>query len=173
MQDAATYDELMLFAALRQRDTPIADLARVLACWLAVVVLLQGFAALQALVRGPAHRHLPGLVEQRAQAAADLAVHRPADMQARLGVELQAHLRAHLQAHESGEAHHHLADEVSVPADNEAALDAAACVLMAALAALAVSYAWPARRAGGAPLATSAWAFTELVVSPPRRPPRG
>jgi hypothetical protein len=38
----------MLLAALRQRNTTLADLARVLACWLVVVLLVQGFAALQA-----------------------------------------------------------------------------------------------------------------------------
>ena len=147
----------MLFAALRQRDTPIANLARLLACWLVVILLAQGLSALQTLVRGPAHRHLP--VAQGIVAVAE--------------VRLPDHHRAHALAHESGQAHHHAADVVAVPADSEAGLDAAACVLMAALAPLAVNYAWPARHMRAAPVATEAWALTEHDSPAPRRPPRG
>ena len=38
-----------------------ADLARVLACWLAVIVFLLGIGAAQALGRGPLHRHVESL----------------------------------------------------------------------------------------------------------------
>jgi hypothetical protein len=45
-----------LTIAPRPRSTA-ADLLRVLACWLAALLLLQGVAAAQALGRGPLHRH--------------------------------------------------------------------------------------------------------------------
>jgi len=143
----------MVFAALRRRDTPVADLARVLACWLAVILLAQGLAALQTLVRGPAHRHV---------AASPAPEWAPT-----------AHPTTHALSHALGEAHHHAADEVAVPAGTEAGLDAAACVLMAALAALAVSYGWAASTTRGGRAMSVAWALAENEPPPPRRPPRG
>jgi hypothetical protein len=142
----------MVLAALRRRDTPVADLARVLACWMAVILLAQGLAALQALVRGPAHRHLA------VSSAPEWAP--------------TVHATTHALSHALGEAHHHAADEVAVPAGTEAGLDAAACVLMAALAALAVSYGWAASAARGGRAMSVSWALAENEPSPPRRPPR-
>lgn len=138
----------MLLAALRRRDTPVGDLARVLAAWLVVILLAQGLAALQTLVRGPAHRHL---------SAAGAAASHP----------------AHDRAHALGQAHHHAAGELAVPADAEAGLDAAAWVLMAALAAVAVSYEWAHRGLQSAAMTSIPWAFAEREEPPPRRPPRG
>ena len=148
----------MPLAMLRQPDTAIADLARALACWLVVVLLLQGQAALLTQVHGPAHRHLPQLTSQLMQAADE------------------AH-EAHRLAHERGQAHHHGAGEVVVPASGDAtldaALDAAACVLLASLLPLAMSHAFAARRGRMAFNAAAVWAFVEGHASPPRRPPRG
>ena len=44
----------------RARSTA-ADVARLLACWLAVILLLQGIGAAHALGRGPFHRHVESL----------------------------------------------------------------------------------------------------------------
>ncbi len=162
----------MLLAALRRHDAPAADLARVLACWLAVILLVQGLAALQTLVRGPAHRHLSGAAMSAVgSVAADLASH-AASKQAPKHAS-NPHATAHALSHALGEAHHHAANEVAVPAGAEAGLDAAACVLLAALAALAVSYGWAARAARGGPAVSVAWALAENQPPPPRRPPRG
>lgn len=158
----------MLLAALRRRDTPAADLARVLACWLAVILLVQGLAALQTLVRGPAHRHL-ALSTSPLPAAAGWS-HAAEQSPSPSATPESA---THEMSHALGEAHHHAADEVAVPAGGEAALDAAACVLMAALAALAVSYGWAASAARGGPAVSVAWALAENEPPPPRRPPRG
>ncbi len=163
----------MFFAVLRQRDTLAADLARLLACWLVVILLAQGLAALQTLVRGPAHRHAP--VSQDVMASLEVRVpdHHGARSLTHSQTHSQTHTLAHTLTHARGEVHHHAADEVALPADGEAGLDAAACVLMATLAALAVKHAWPACPARVAPLAAPAWAFSEHDPSPPRRPPRG
>lgn len=144
----------MLLAALRRRDEPAADLARVLACWLVVILVAQGLAALQTLVRGPAHRHLDHAEVPAVSPAA-------------------THPMSHAMSHALGEPHHHAADEVALPAGPQAGLDAAAWVLLAALAALAVSYGWAARAAGSGPVASMAWALAEYQPPPPRRPPRG
>lgn len=44
----------------RYRST-VADMARLLACWLAAILLAQGIGAAQAVGRGPLHRHVEGL----------------------------------------------------------------------------------------------------------------
>jgi hypothetical protein len=162
-----------MLAALRQRDTAAADLARVLAAWLAVVLLVQAQAALLTLVRGPAHRHVPAAAVQRPvwsvlPVLAHHAAATPDDGRAQ-------HAALHRLAHERGDPHHHAAgDEVALPAEAASALDAAACVLMAALAPLAMRYAWPACAArAAAPVATAGWALLEQDAAPPRRPPRG
>lgn len=162
----AAYDPFEMLAALRRHHDPAADLARVLACWLVVILFVQGLAALQALVRGPAHRHVTS-------GAWDPAAHPAADAAAQARAHAEAHADAHAQAHARGEAHHHAADEVAVPAGTEAGLDAAACVLIAVLAALAVNYGWAARAGAGVPAVSAAWAFVENDLPPPRRPPRG
>lgn len=153
----------MVFAALRRRDTPVADLARVLACWLMVILLVQGQAALQTLVRGPAHRHV-AQVAHGADAAPGISA---------LATQAFKPVTAHALSHALGEAHHHAADEVAVPEGAETALDAAACVLLAALAALAVSYGWAASAGRSGPVVSVAWALAENEPTPPRRPPRG
>ena len=136
-----------MFTALRQRNSTRADLARLLAGWLVAVLLLQGQAALLALVHGPAHRHV----------ATSLGAADP----------------AHWEAHQRTQAHHPGAEAGVVPADAEAALDAAACVLAAALAPLAVAYGWVPPVALTSRLgATAAWAFVDSITSPPRKPPR-
>ena len=156
---AATYHQAIPLALLRQPDTAIADLARALACWLIVILLLQGQVALLTQVHGPAHRHLPQLTPQ-------------------LMLATDEEHEAHLLAHERGQAHHHGAGEVVVPASGDATLDAtldaAAVVLLASLVPLAMSHAFAAPRARMAfNAAAAAWAFVEGHASLPRRPPRG
>lgn len=144
-----------MLAAVRRSDTIAADLGRVLACWLVVVLLAQAQAALQALVHGPSHRHAAvaaGFMTTTATARADAE---------------------HDLAHARGEAHHHAVGEALLPADGEAALDTAACVLMAALVPLAAQHAWPACAGRTALVAAPAWALREAGRAPPRRPPRG
>lgn len=179
----------MLLAALRRRDTPTGDLARVLAAWLMVILLVQGLAALQTLVRGPAHRHVVAagfgatVPAREPMAAADPARDLvPSPVQVRVGDSMRHGPRlegaavsaaSHERAHALGQPHHHGPGEPTLPADAEAGLDAAACVLMAALAAVAVSYRWAPRMLPGASVASVPWSFAEREVPPPRRPPRG
>jgi hypothetical protein len=138
---------MAMLLAPRRRSTA-ADLLRVLACWLALTLGLQGLAAAQALGRGPLHLHrdLP-------RGAAPAAHHH----------------------HDGAEQHHHGPGDLSVvaldPVDD--AFDAAAFALAAALALLALG-AWPAavvqRRH---PLQTRApWAWCTADPLPRRRPPR-
>jgi hypothetical protein len=135
-----------MFAALRHSDSTAARLGRVLAGWLVVILLVQGSTALRAMVNGPAHRHLA-----TAQATPDAA---------------------HERAHAQGMSHHHDAATVLLPADGEVALDTAACVLMAALAPMAMSFAWPGQLAPLVHAAAAPWALLERDSAPPRRPPR-
>lgn len=95
--------------AARPRSTA-ADLLRLLALWLAVILLVQGFGAAQALGAGPLHRHTPR------------------------GPEV-----AHAHAHATGERHHHAAADRSVVLDGDIAdaLEAAASALVFALALMA------------------------------------
>ena len=172
----------MLLASLRRRNTIVADLARVLVGWLVVILLVQGQAALLALVHGPAHRHV-SLAPSSAEASHDLSRHAmsrlPSDWSTfapkrsgiRLGSGPAAHV-SHHEAHEQGRAHHHGPGELSLPADGEATLDAAACVLAGALAPLIVAYCWLPPHAVGAFNAAAAWAFLARTTSPPRKPPR-
>jgi hypothetical protein len=147
-----------MFAALHRDEGTAAELARVLAAWLIVVLLLQGLAALQTLVRGPVHRHAPGASVWPSPTQAGPA----------------ARAWAHAEAHRRGDAHHHAAgDPVPLPADGEAALDTAACVLLAVLAPLAASLAWLLCGVRAAPAATAPWAWLDHRPVPPRPPPRG
>lgn len=158
--------------ALRRRNTVPSDLARALAMWLVVVLLVQAHAALQTLVRGPAHRHAPASVVHRPLLTLlPLLTHRGVD-----GPQagLDDRQVQHQLAHERGQAHHHAGDEVALPAEGVAALDAAACVLMATLAPLAAHFAWPAvGTARTRPVAAAGWAWLDRSPAPPRRPPRG
>ena len=150
-------------AAPRPRDRVAAELARVLVGWLVVILLVQGQAALQTLVRGPAHRHVAALLaEERGPPSFS---HRVADVD-------EVRRAWHRSAHERGDAHHHANDELALPAEAEAALDTAACALMAALVPLVVHYGWPACAARARPVAGAAWALRETDPAPPRRPPR-
>lgn len=124
-----------------------ADLLRLLAVWLAAIVLAQGIAAAQALGRGPLHRHAPALAA------------------------------AHGHHHDAAERHHHAAAEAGVLAVTvgaaEPAFDSAAFALVAALALMALSswrVAVDARRhvRHAAPL--RAWRST--TTAPLLKPPR-
>lgn len=169
-----------MLAALRRRDSAAAALARVLACWLAVVLLVQAHAALQTLVRGPAHRHAPASVQAQVlpvfthPAAGGGVAHRLGNAAADpLAQELASRL-THQLAHQRGDAHHHVADAMLLPAaDGQVGLDTAACVLLAALAPLAVHHPpWPSCVLRAAPLAGALWALLERDQAPPRHPPR-
>jgi hypothetical protein len=124
-----------------------ADLMRLVAAWLAVILLVQGLAAGRALGTGPLHRH--------GNATA---------------------VRAHDATHHHGgaERHHHRAGDASVAPDAaEPALDSAA--LVAALALLAFALAsWriaPDTRRHTRPVAPR---FDWRSTAPPPllRPPR-
>jgi hypothetical protein len=145
----------MRLAALHQRNCTAGDLARLLAAWLVVVLLLQGMAALRTLVSGPAHRHLPVAAAWAGEPAAS------------------SQTDAHQLVHEQGLAHYHGSERVVVPADGEAALDAATFLLLMALLPLAMNFAWRPVRVRTAMWPTLGWALIEGRYSPPRRPPRG
>jgi hypothetical protein len=137
----------MLLAVLRHRRGTAADLARLIALWLAVVVLVQGLAATLSLVRGPAHRH------------AEVTLSRLGD--------------AHALNHARGQVHHHdHAADLAVPLDGHA-LDVAALLLLGALVMLAVVHGFVPHLARGPLRAAPAWAALALVSDPPRKPPRG
>lgn len=101
-----------MLLAPRHRSTA-ADLARLLACWLAAILLMQGIGAAQALGRGPLHRHVESL-------AAALHHH-------------DASERHHHAAHD--------ASVVAVAGAQEPAFDAGAFALVAALALMALASA--------------------------------
>lgn len=135
-----------MMLAPRPRSTA-ADLVRVLACWLAVIVLLQGLGAAQALGRGPLHRHAEGLTA---------APH---------------------HQHDAAERHQHDAQDLSVlkvanAQDN--AVDVGAFALVAALALMALGIAHvrrDTRRHVWRPAPAWAWRahLPLLVLKPPRR----
>jgi len=159
-----------MLAALRQRHTPSSDLARVLACWLALILLVQAQAALLSLVHGPAHRHAA------TAGLASAATPAPTGIEALVQGPAQAHAQAnaHARAHEAGEPHHHAPADVALPADGDAALDDA--VALAWLAVLPARGAGP-RQPNALPehalVARAGWALVEHRSLPPRRPPRG
>ena len=127
------------------RNSTAADLLRVAAVWLALILGLQGIAAAQALGLGPLHLH-----------------------------RQTAPVLPHTHHHVDAERHHHAAlDDSVMAAADEGAFDAVAFALAAALAlmALAVTRASPdARRTVWR--AAPAWAWR--VHRPPilRKPPR-
>jgi hypothetical protein len=91
-------------------NSTAADLMRLLAAWLAAILLVQGLAAGLALGAGPLHRHHGSTT-------------------------VRAHDEHH--HHDGAERHHHRADEGSVVPSAEPTLDAAAFALVAALMLLA------------------------------------
>ncbi|MES2956914.1 MAG: hypothetical protein V4792_01940 [Pseudomonadota bacterium] len=133
-----------MLLAPRARST-LADLLRVLALWLAAILLVQGLAAAQALGSGPLHRH------RDAVASAQPAHH-----------------------HDAEERHHHDRHDVTaLPVEADAALDSASFALTAALAlmALAFSRVTPAACAQ-VQRAARAWAWCAFTPAPLRKPPR-
>ena len=123
-----------------------ADLLRLLAGWLAVIVLVQGLAAAFALGTGPLHRH-------RGAPAASMPAH---------------------HHHDSAERHHHSAFDASVLPDTaEASFDAAAFAITAALALMALAVARPLSDGRCHVWRTAlSWAwrctFPALLLKPPR-----
>ncbi len=120
-----------------------ANLLRLLAAWLAAIVLVQGISAAQALGLGPLHRH-------NAASAHD------------------DHRHDGAQRH-----HHAAVDASVLPAGQDLDFDAAAFALTAALALMAVGAVHRARDPRrhvwrGAP----AWAWLTAVTAALRRPPR-
>jgi hypothetical protein len=121
-----------------------ADLVRLLAAWLATILLVQGLAAGLKLGAGPLHRHASATV--------------------------LAHDHRH---HDETQRHHHRADDGSDVAQDEPALDASALALVVALALMAFSilrFAFAARCCVWAAAMQPPW--RSAVPAPPRKPPR-
>lgn len=104
-------------------DTTTADLLRLLAFWLMLVLAAQGVAAAWALAQGPLHRHREG-------AAVAAVVHD------------RGHLPHRHGQHAAGQRHHHAWDDRSVQIERGPAdIDSAAFALTAALSLLALAAA--------------------------------
>lgn len=134
-----------------RRDTTTADLLRLLAVWLAVIVLLQGVTAARALGAGPLHHHRQG---DTMHVAAVAGTHH----------------------HDGDEHHHHAVGDTSVVrlASADDAFDAAAFALAAAMALMALGLAArasPARRRQPWQAAPG-WAWCTATPAASRRPPR-
>ncbi|MEN9629133.1 MAG: hypothetical protein RJA10_2360 [Pseudomonadota bacterium] len=130
--------------SLAARPTPLA-LLRLLAAWLVVILLMQGFQGALNLGGGPRHSHGPG---------------------AGPGV---------LHAHGDLQRHHHPASDASVQADptDTQALDDAARALSLAMSLMACG--GPPRfglDTGHIQRPALPWSCRSVVASPPRRPPR-
>jgi hypothetical protein len=133
----------MTMPAPRSSSTA-ADLMRLLAAWLAAILLVQGLAAGLALGAGPLHRHA--------------------------GAPVHMHEAHH---HDDAHRHHHAADDASVVADAEPAVDTASLALVAALALMAFStlrWAVAAPRPVWLDVPPSLW--RSAVPALPRKPPR-
>ncbi len=127
------------------RRSTAADLLRVVACWLAVILLVQGLQGAINLGTGPRHTH--DALAARAQA------HR----------------------HDAFERHHHPAADPTVRADGRAddALDSVAFALAAALALMVLASAHRAGDDRRHVLRAATVASWRSVSAPPRRrPPR-
>ena len=150
--------------------TGVSSLLRVLAGYVAAILLVQALAAAMALGAGPSHRH-------RAQGPAQ---HLTAPSLAALAFSHRdlAHAQAHAEAHTSGERHHHAVGDRSVLRDGAApeALDLAAQALGSALALLALNTgAGVAASADGRRhvlRAATGWARRSVTPEGPYRPPR-
>lgn len=127
------------------------DLARLLAAWLVLVLLVQGLAATLSLVHGPAHRHAATVAQ-------------------RLGAD---HAHAHAHAHEHGLKHHHDSDEQTLPDAGVAdGLDAAAVVLLAVLTPLSARFDWAPAQGGEVRPAYGQGTHADAPAHQPRKPPR-
>ncbi len=132
----------------------LSHLLRLVAVWMTVILLLQGFAALVTRVAGPSHHH-----QQNAATA------------------LLRHSQTH--HHDQAERHHHDASDATVVAQAEAAelqnaLDAAAAALAAAFALLATGLALRVAGPGSRVWqAARAWSPRVVFVRPPLKPPQG
>jgi heme A synthase len=128
----------------RQRSTA-ADLLRVVACWLSMILLVQGLQGAINLGTGPRHVHD--------------SVAAPA----------QAH------QHDGFERHHHAVDDRSVRTDgsSDEALDSVAFALAAALALMVLASARRTASDRRHVLRAATVASWRSVLAPPRRrPPR-
>ena len=151
-----------MLLAPRHHST-LADLLRVISGWMAVVLLVQGFAAVQLQAAGPLHHHRP------AGHSATAAAHALA-------------LWQHSHHHAADQRHHHDVTDTArsglVPAADAALLDdavaAAAAALVAAFAVLATVSALPSLgRAGRVWCASASWACIaaplDTFLKPPQR----
>lgn len=136
----------------------VRDLTRLLASWLAVVVLVQAMASALGLVQGPRHVHVPTVAS-----AAAVFVH-AAD---------HAHDAEH---HEHGgwARHVHLSHTADTSLSDEAQdLAAAAGLVLAAMVGLGlVRDDLPVAEAGHVMRGLTAWSCITHVVPLPERPPR-
>ena len=143
-----------------RRASTCADLLRLLAVWMAAVLLAQGCAAATARGEGPRHVH-------RAAAAHDLwaHAHHPHD-----------HHHHHHHHHDGAERHHHAANDASVlasPGDAMNDADAAALALAAAFALLALSAGRPAGSVDARVWhAAPGWALNAASLARLTKPPR-
>jgi hypothetical protein len=130
--------------AARARSTA-SDLLRLLAAWLAVIVLAQGLAAAQALGLGPLHRH-----------RTDAATHE------RLHAAGERHHHAALDA------------SVQIDVATEAAADAVVLQLIAAVALMALgpALAWAGGSRRHVWRAAVPWAWSTTFPAGLRKPPR-
>jgi hypothetical protein len=134
-----------------KHSSTFAGLLRLVAGWIAAILLMQGFAACYERALGPSHHHVP----QRA-----------------------VNLWSHGHTHGAEERHHHLADDSSVQtsasnAAAEDAWDAAASALVMAFALLSVSRVLRIAAAGRHVWrAAISWACLTGFVVPPLKPPR-
>jgi aryl-alcohol dehydrogenase-like predicted oxidoreductase len=126
----------------------LATLARLASVWLVLIVLVQGLAAASALGAGAMHRHHGSAL------AADAPAHH----------------------HDAKERHHHAVGDAGVQAVGQEEFDAglAQSALAWAFSLLAVAMAWSGARRPGSLLPRAAlWVASLVLLTPPRRPPRG
>jgi hypothetical protein len=133
-----------------RRASTFADLLRLGAVWLAVVLLVQGFAAMHARASGPAHQH-------RSESPGGLFAHR--------------------HHHDETERHHHAAGDTtvlaSVAAAAEEGLDATGAALVAAFALLCLARAtWAPSSARHHWRAAPGWFPRGISIEPLLKPPR-
>lgn len=147
-----------MLLAPRHHST-LASLLRLVSGWLAAVLLVQGFAAVQLQAAGPLHYHRPpGTASVAAKAPLALWDH--------------AHDHAADQRH-----NHAAADTTQVPSADAVALDdalaAAAAALVAAFAVLATSSGLrPLGPAGRVWCARAAWPSLTVTPEPLLKPPQ-
>jgi hypothetical protein len=134
------------------------SLARWLAAWLTLALFAQALAFSAAAMRGSPHRHAPS-----AAAPKPMLLWRHASETG----------HAHALAHQSGQAHQHAVDDLSVlPSGADAASDATAQAAAFGMApAPRHGSAW-ALAAGRHWMAAASWVASSRAVPPPRRPPR-